>query len=144
VWNLCLDGNVHGIIYRHIGRTGLGWIDGQKSPVFRRGKSGNSRIQLIPLPLTVSCFSKIQIGFAFLVLAQPGSHGKRAIKRACVCVCVCVLSYQCLFSPAQSNWSYTTVNLSYLHCFDFTNLQCFSVTLPQKVSNLEIMSNVNR
>jgi len=28
--------------------------------------------QLMPLPLTVSCFSKIQIGFAFLVLAQPG------------------------------------------------------------------------
>ena len=32
---------MHGIIYRHIGQTGLGWIDGQKSPVFRRGKSGN-------------------------------------------------------------------------------------------------------
>jgi len=30
--------------------------------------------QLMPLPLTVSCFSKIQIGFAFLVLADPGSH----------------------------------------------------------------------
>ena len=28
---------MHGIIYRHIGRTGLGWIDGQKSSVFRRG-----------------------------------------------------------------------------------------------------------
>ena len=25
----------------YIGRTRLGWIDGQKSPVFRRGKSGN-------------------------------------------------------------------------------------------------------
>jgi len=35
---------MHGIIYRHIGRTGLGWIDGQKSPVFRRGKSGNPTI----------------------------------------------------------------------------------------------------
>jgi len=32
---------MHGIIYRHIGRTGLGWIDGQKYPVFRRGKSGS-------------------------------------------------------------------------------------------------------
>jgi len=42
--------------------------------------------QLMPLPLTVSCFSKIQIGFAFLVLAHPGSPGKRAIKRVCVCV----------------------------------------------------------
>ena len=38
---MCPDGNMHGIIYRHIGRTGLGWIDGQKYPVFRRGKSGN-------------------------------------------------------------------------------------------------------
>jgi len=47
--------------------------------------------QLIPLPLTVSCFSKIQIGFIFLVPAHPGSPGKRAVKRVCVCVCVCVL-----------------------------------------------------
>ena len=44
--------------------------------------------QLMPLPLTVSCFSKMQIGFAFLVPADPGSPGKRAVKRECVCVCV--------------------------------------------------------
>jgi len=31
---------------------------------------------LMPLPLTVSCFSKIQTGFAFLVLAHRGSPGK--------------------------------------------------------------------
>jgi len=43
--------------------------------------------QLMPLPLTGSCFSKIQIGFTFLVPADPGSPGKRAVK---VCVCVCV------------------------------------------------------
>ena len=35
---------------------------------------------LMPLPLTVSCFSKIQIGFTFLVLAYLGSPGKRAVK----------------------------------------------------------------
>ena len=46
--------------------------------------------QLTPLPLTVSCFSKIQIGFTFLVPAHPGSPRQRAIKRVCVCVCVCV------------------------------------------------------
>ena len=34
----------------------------------------------MPLPLTVSCFSKIQIGFTFLVPAHPGSRGKRAVK----------------------------------------------------------------
>ena len=42
--------------------------------------------QLMPLLLTVSCFSKIQIGFTFLVLAHPGSPGKRDVKRVCVCV----------------------------------------------------------
>jgi len=40
--------------------------------------------QLMPLPLTVSCFSKIQIGFTFLVPAHPGSPGQRAVKRVCV------------------------------------------------------------
>ena len=45
--------------------------------------------QLMPLPLTVSCFSEIQTGFTFLVLAHPGSPGKRAVKRVCVRVCVC-------------------------------------------------------
>ena len=47
--------------------------------------------QLMPLPLTVSCFSKIQIDFTFMVLAHPGSPGQRAVKRVCVCVCVCVV-----------------------------------------------------
>ena len=49
-------------------------------------------VQPMPLPLTVSCFTKIQIGFAFLVLAHPGGPGQRAIKRVCVCVCVCVIN----------------------------------------------------
>jgi len=40
--------------------------------------------QLMPLPLTVSCFSKIQIGFTFLETAHPDSPGKRAIKWVCV------------------------------------------------------------
>ena len=32
--------------------------------------------QLLPLPLTFSCFSKIQIGFTFLVPADLGSRGQ--------------------------------------------------------------------
>ena len=44
--------------------------------------------QLMSLPLTVSCFSKIQLGFTFLVPAHPGSPGKRAVKRVCVYVVV--------------------------------------------------------
>ena len=40
--------------------------------------------QLMPLPLTISCFIKIQIGFTFLVPAHPGSPGQRAVKQVCV------------------------------------------------------------
>jgi len=43
------------------------------------------------LPLTISCFGKIQIGFTFLVPYNPGSPGQRAVKRVCVCVCVTYL-----------------------------------------------------
>ena len=47
--------------------------------------------QLMLLLLTVSCFSKIQIGFTFLVPAHPGSPQKEPLN-VCVCVCVCVWS----------------------------------------------------
>ena len=46
--------------------------------------------QLMPLPLTVSCFSKIQTGFTFLIPAHPGSPRKRAVKGG---VCVSVLNF---------------------------------------------------
>ena len=41
--------------------------------------------QLMPLPLTVSCFSKIKIGSTFLVPAHLGRPGKKAVKSVCVC-----------------------------------------------------------
>jgi len=46
--------------------------------------------QPMPVPLTVSCSSvscssKIQIGFTFVVPAHLGSPGQRAVKRVCVC-----------------------------------------------------------
>ena len=44
--------------------------------------------KLLPLAITVSCFSKIQIGFTFLVLAHLASPGKRAVKRVCVYICM--------------------------------------------------------
>ena len=47
--------------------------------------------QLMPLPLTVSRFSKIQIGFTFLVLAYPGSPGKGPLN---VCVCVWLVTWK--------------------------------------------------
>ena len=60
--------------------------------------------QLMLLPLTVSCFSKIQTGFTFLVPVHLGSPRKRPIKRVCVCICyrylvcpsICVLLFNCL------------------------------------------------
>jgi len=73
--------------------------------------------QLMPLPLNVSCFSKIQIGFTFLVPAHLGSPGKRAVKRG-VCVCVCVagsMKQSCIHltrythtQPFNGLWSGTT------------------------------------
>jgi len=54
--------------------------------------------QLMPLPLTVSCFSKIQIGSTFLVPAHPGSPGQRAVKPVCgVCAPRCHASFVDLF-----------------------------------------------
>ena len=47
-------------------------------------------VQMMPLPLTFSYFSKIQIGFTFVIPAHPGSLGQRAVKRVCVCMCECV------------------------------------------------------
>jgi len=67
--------------------------------------------QLMPLPLTVSCFSKIQIGFTFLVPAHLGTPGQWAVKWVCVCARG---NQQCthsllLFYPAIPNsglWSW--------------------------------------
>ena len=74
--------------------------------------------QRIPLPLTVSCFSKIQIGFTFLVLAHLGSPGKGAVKRVCVCyfskhfevffsnlICLPSFCSYILFTSASTNFS---------------------------------------
>ena len=69
--------------------------------------------QLMPLPLTVSCFSKIQIGVTFLVPAHPGSPGKSAVKRVCVSMhvlCI-VLAAACalyLYVCNHSNFMATT------------------------------------
>ena len=68
--------------------------------------------QLMPLPLTISWSSKIQIGFTFLVPAHPGSPGQRAVKRVCVCVCDSCSSAHCTYKKfvcavrrsASINW----------------------------------------
>ena len=57
--------------------------------------------RLMPLPLTVSFFRKIQIGFTFLVLAHLDSPRKRAVKR-CVCVCVFIIIFGTLSFPIMA------------------------------------------
>ena len=49
--------------------------------------------QLMPLPLTVSCFSKIQISFTYLVPAYLGSPRKKWPLNVCVFV-TCDIKYQ--------------------------------------------------
>jgi len=67
--------------------------------------------QLIPLPLTVSCFSKIQIGFTFLVPAHPGSPGQRAVKRVCMCVYYCYNTTLCaILRPKSEMYIYRQEN----------------------------------
>jgi len=45
--------------------------------------------QPMPLPLTVSCFSKIQSDFTFLV-PLTWIVPEKGLLNGCVCVCVCV------------------------------------------------------
>ena len=58
----------------------------------------------MPLPLTVSCFSKIQIGFTMLVPAHPRSPGQRAVKWVCVCVRLGLLYYLLIASHTAHNY----------------------------------------
>ena len=80
----------------------VGWATGRASGLYKTAECWGAGVviclergadlhmaQLMPLPLTVSCFSKIQIGLPFsLVLAGLGSPGKRRLN-VCVCVYVC-------------------------------------------------------
>jgi len=66
--------------------------------------------QQMPLPLTVSCFSKNQIGFTFLVPAYLGSPQQRAIK--CVCVCVCLFLHLCELFMCLIEITYSSIGIS--------------------------------
>jgi len=78
--------------------------------------AGLHMVQLMPLPLTVSCFSKIQIGFTFLVPVHPGCPGKRAVKRVCVVGggMFCLSPFEvfcCFFEPCLFPFSALTLLL---------------------------------
>jgi len=80
--------------------------------------------QLMPLPLTVSWFSKIQIGFTFLVPAYPGSPGQRAVKRVCVFF---LLVFYLFFSIIK-------LNICQLTCSSVQKMQSYpgNYTVSQK------------
>jgi len=94
-----------------------------------------AQLMPLPLPLTVSCFSKIQIGFTFLVLADMGSPRKRAIKLVYVRVCVFV----CVLCFLQITFPHNVVSLSILSfmvflvfftCLTILYLDTFLLLLP--------------
>ena len=62
------------------------WVGGAGVVICLEQGADLHMAQLMPLSLTVSCSSKIQISFTFLIPANPRSPGKRAVKRVCVCV----------------------------------------------------------
>jgi len=64
--------------------------------------------QLMPLPLTVSCFNKIYIGFTFLVPAHLGSLRKGPLN-GCVYVSVNAVQYWQI-APGINR------GIKYLHC----------------------------
>jgi len=89
-------------------------------------------VQLMPLPLTVSCFIKIRTGFTFLVPAHLGSPRKRAVK--CVCVCACVNN-----SLLQVLPQYTYV---WLHLWCYVYNSCSACVL-KTLTRLFILSFTN-
>ena len=73
----------------------VGWVAGRAPGLQKTERWGAGMViclerdadlhmaQLMPLPLTVSCYREIRIGFTFLVPACSGSPRKRAVKRVC-------------------------------------------------------------
>jgi len=77
--------------------------------------------QLMPLPLTVSCFSKIQIGFTFLVPAHLGNPGKGPLNGRCCC-CIYTVSWKLVCCCGPSQWPGDVDRLVHLHG-QWTHLQ---------------------
>jgi len=76
--------------------------------------------QLMPLPLAVSFFSKIQIGFTFLILAHPVSTGQRQQGRktdVCVLMCLMMAFY---YSFIQIRFLYRNDRMHLHECTQYT------------------------
>jgi len=96
--------------------------------------------QLMPLPLTVSCFSKIQIGFTFLIPDHQGSPGKGPLN-GCVCVCVVKhdrICFSLFFDLPTPFWSKASFVLA-ATTFDTSALSLNSATKLNKTSDITQM-----
>ena len=88
----------------------VGWLEGH--PACKKLSGGGYlsgaryRLAYGPLPLTVSCFSKIQIGFTFPVPAHPEVPEKGTLK-----VCVCMHAH-----TDQHVCSYFVTAVTVLYC----------------------------
>ena len=82
----------------------------------------------LPLPLTISCSNKIQVGFTFLVPAHLGSPGQRAVK--CVCVCIC---YGDVSASGQYEQALQQYNM--LHDINSFHLVCGRAVCHFKLGN---------
>ena len=81
------------------------WVWGAGMVVCLQQGADLHTAQLMPLPLTISCFSKIQIGFTFLLLAHPGSPGQKAVKHVCVRVMLSTnYTESCCWESQASTW----------------------------------------
>jgi len=95
-----------------------------------------AQLMPLPLPLTVSCFSKIQIGFTFLVLADMGSPRKKGPLNwcmfVCVCLCVCVVFSADNISPQCSLVIHFVLHgfSCFFTCFTILYLDTFLLLLP--------------
>ena len=113
----------------------VGWVAGRASGLWKTEWWGAGMViclergaylhtaQLMPLPFTVSCFSKIQIGCTFLVSAYPSSPWKGAVK----CVCVCVHFFMFL---QMRKWTLYSVKPK----LSLKASQCFFITIDNSRS----------
>jgi len=81
--------------------------------------------QLMPLPLTVSCSSKIQIGFTFLVPAHLGSPGKEAVKWLLLLLAI---PYDHMIMYVGLFGHYAVVFYVFSHVFMFYSCQSVQLT----------------
>ena len=123
------------------GRKGIrpvkNWVVGAGMVICLERGADLHMFQLMPLPLTVSCFSKIQIGLAFLVPAHLGSPGKMAVKRVCVCVLGWFLSHFHFSIQPGSLWRWVSpfvqdkAACTFLHFSYITGCCCYCWMLEE-------------